>query len=677
MRINTEEGNKLAFFSGLYENARRKNEDLYLANKRWREQYLGSRQIDPIRPEEGETPMDALVVRNITRELIESQKDMRIPAPKVSPRRHTEQTERNAQTVERLLNVLRDELPFEKMNNEDEYYAPTYGASFFFVEFDASERTHFEVGEGKVTLIDPDDFVPQPGVYHIEDMEYLFVRTRMSRDEIMRKYGVSMEIAEEAEQDPEDGETDAEEDEIVNVVIAFYKNEDDNVCEYLWSGDTEILDIDDYYSRKKYVCKCCGRRKELCEDNPCDQPSYEMQNDEYEELYTDILLPDYAYDSMGTRVQKSIPAMSPVYRNGEPVLETVEDFVTDESGNPVLDMDESGNAFPRTQQVQRQKLAPTRLPYYKPKRLPVVMRRNVPIAKQLYGQSDCEVIRPQQQEINKLESRIHEKLMKSGSAYYKRKDMQETPSDGIFDRVIEIPEGARANECIGAFTCEMSIQQDMAQSERQYEMAKRNVGITDSYVGEKDASAQSGIAKQQQVIQSSGRLESKRTEKYAAYAEIDRILFEYYLAYADEPRPAAYVDAEGQMQMDAFNRYSFLNWDENTGEWYYDDGYTFSVETNGAVEQQRETMWQLNQSDFSSGCLGDPADPQTQLTYWQMQERVHRPNAQIMVEKIRRKIEQMQAMAQAQQNIPESAQSQNNASGTANPSKGTGTPQKA
>lgn len=109
----------------------------------------------------------------------------------------------------------------------------------------------------------------------------------------------------------------------------------------------------------------------------------------------------------------------------------------------------------------------------------------------------------------------------------------------------------------------------MQQSERQYEMAKRNIGITDSYVGERDATAQSGVAKQQQVLQSSGRLESKRVEKYAAYADIDQAMFELYLAYADEPRNVPYTDDEGDAQVDVFSRYSFLEFDAVHGEWYH------------------------------------------------------------------------------------------------------------
>lgn len=669
MRI---EGNKLEFFEKLMGDAKThpEYERQTELNKKNIEQYNGSKKIDPV-DDSAELPEDATVIRNITRELIESQKDMRIPAPKVTPRISLQHTERNAKATERLLNMLRDKLPFERMNNTDEFYAPTLGATFYLVEFDNSVRTHFTVGEGKVSIIDPSDIIPQPGIYDVNEMEYIFIRSRMTKDDIMRTYGVSLNTAEQAEIDPEDEDVSLEQYNVVTVYTCFWRNEDGAVCKYVWSGDTELQDVDDYYARKKYICRCCGKRKELCEENPCSHPDYEMQDEDYEELTEDIVLPDYAYEDVMTptgavikqKVQKKIPAFSPVYKDGEPVMEEADEPVLDDTGEPLMQRTPTGAVLPRMRKVLRPKTAPTKLPYYKPKRLPVICRRNVSVPKSLYGQSDCEVIRPQQQEINKLESRIHDKLMRSGAIEFHRRGVAYNVSGGIFDQSIEVPEGQIARDCVGSITCEMSIQQDMQQSERQYEMAKRNIGITDSYVGERDATAQSGVAKQQQVLQSSGRLESKRVEKYAAYADIDQAMFELYLAYADEPRNVPYTDDEGDAQVDVFSRYSFLEFDAVHGEWYYNDDYTFAVEANGSLEQQRDMMWQMNANDLASGAMGDPVDPNTMLLYWRLQEKAHRPNAQIMVSHFRKLVTDLQnaqMMADQEQNAGESRQNPTN-----------------
>lgn len=649
---------KLKFFEQLMEDAKThpEYERQMAKNKLNLDQYNGSKKIDPI-SDTGEVPDDAIVIRNITREIIESQKDMRIPAPKVTPRISLANTERNAKTVERLLTMLRDKLPFEKMNNVDEFYAPTLGATFYLVEFDNSVRTHYTVGEGKVSIIDPSDIIPQAGIYDVGEMEYIFIRSRMTREDIMRTYGVSVKVAEETEIDPEEDDSLLEQYNVVTVYTCFWRNENGAICKYVWSGDTELQDIDDYYARKKYVCKCCGKRKELCEENPCSHPEYEMQNEEYEELTEDIILPDYAYEDVTTpsgavvkqRIQKKIPAFSPVYRDGEPVMEEVNEIARDDNGQPIMEKVSTGDTLPMMHKTLRPKTAPTRLPYYKPKRLPVICRRNIAIPKSLYGQSDCEVIRPQQQEINKLESRIHEKLMRSGAIEFHRKGIAYTVSGGIFDQSIEVPEGQIARDSIGSITCEMSIQQDMAQSERQYDMAKRNIGITDSYIGEKDTTAKSGVAKQQQILQASGRLESKRVEKFSAYADIDQALFELYLAYADEPRNVPSTNDDGEADVDVFSRYSFLEFDAIHGEWYYNDDYTFSVDMNGALEQQRDAMWQLNANDLASGAMGDPNDPNTMLLYWRLQEKAHRPNAQIMVSHYRKLVTDLQNKQKAEE----------------------------
>ena len=73
---------------------------------------------------------------------------------------------------------------------------------------------------------------------------------------------------------------------------------------------------------------------------------------------------------------------------------------------------------------------PTRLPLYRPTRFPIVIRKNTSEEKSLFGQSDCEFIRPQQQEINKIESRILMKLMRSGVTPILPDDAEITPFSG-------------------------------------------------------------------------------------------------------------------------------------------------------------------------------------------------------------------------------------------------------
>ena len=528
MRIEYQDSTKLAFFQELYSEAKAASEELYEKLEQHIQQYKGSPKIDGSEEE-------AKQVRNITYELVESQVTSYLPNPSVSPKMWSEKNERNAKSAETLLRNKRDELPFEKLNDIDERYNPIYGGSVWLTEWDNSIVTHNTVGDVKISCLSPQRFVGQPNIYSLDDMEYCFITFETTKEDIMRKYGVSPEIADEAESDENADEKTA------TLYVCYYKDEDDKICQYIWSGDTELLDIKDYFARKRRICKVCGKREELCE---CEKPKLELQNEDYEELDRDILLSDGSV----------IPAMSEVIKDGQIVMETQKQQMVEQDGSMAFE-DIGGALAPLMADVSVPKTEPTRLPFYAPNKFPIVIRKNTSEEDNLLGQSDCEFIRPQQQAINKLESRIAEKLMGSGVYPIVPDGFTGEIDNSIFKRVFR----AKQNEfnLYGRLDLQVDISRDIEQAERLYDQAKRILGITDSYQGQYDASAQSGKAKQIQVQQAAGRLDSKRQMKNAAYAEIDQIIFQYYLAYADEPRPATYRDAQGNLQNRIFNRYDF------------------------------------------------------------------------------------------------------------------------
>lgn len=270
------------------------------------------------------------------------------------------------------------------------------------------------------------------------------------------------------------------------------------------------------------------------------------------------------------------------------------------------------------------------IPYYRPRRFPVVIRKNTSRAGHYLGQSDCEVIRPQQQEINKLESRIQAKLMRSGVTPVMPEDARVAPDNSIFGQVIRLAPG-ESSAMYGVIDTTPNVSQEILQSDRLYEHAKRIVGISDSLLGLADPTATSGYAKRLQIEQAAGRLESKRRMKEAAYADIDRLVFELMLAFADEPRKTPYRDAYGRLHNAEFDRYDFLSYTPERG-YYYNDEFLFSSDKNGGAERQREALWERNLENLRAGTLGDPASPTTLLRYWQGQERAHYPFARENVE---------------------------------------------
>lgn len=599
-------GGKLEFFKALYQEAAdAMAAELELMQRR-RDQYNGDKKIDG-------SAVPASAVRNITYELIESQVTSYIPTPSVSPMKYSEYNERNAKSIEVMLRAKRNDKPFEMLNDLDERFSPIYGGSVWLVEWDESEKSHDTLGDVKYTCLPPERFIGQPNVYSsISDMEYLFVTFETTKAELLRKYGVTPEVAEEAESDDashDDGYT-------ATLYVCYYRDENDCICQYIWSGETEIADISDYYARRRRVCRACGKREGLCE---CEKPDWEEQSAEEEVISSPITRSDGSV----------IPTETPVVRDGAVVTEKRQVQATTETGDMIFD-DEGGIATPVMMEVEVPVTRQTTIPYYKPKVFPVVIRKNISKEDAVFGQSDCDAIRPQQQEINKIESRIQEKLLRSAVTPVMPEDARVAPDNSVFGQVIRLSPGENKAQ-YGVIDNTPNIAQDMAQSDRLYDHAKRILGISDSYQGQYDSSAHSGRAKQMQIQQAAGRLDSKRRMKNAAYAELDKITFILHLAYADEPRPSVFVDALGKRQNVEFNRYDFVAIDE-AGEWYYDDRYLFACDASVDAEDQRQLLWEENLKSLQMGAFGNLADPHTLLWYWQAQERAHYPHARENVE---------------------------------------------
>ena len=619
MFIDLEGGTKLSFFQNLHRDAKAKLEESFALLEQHYEQYKGSAKIDG-------SDVDAKVVRNITYELIESQITGYIPNASVSPQMISEKNIRNAKSIEKLASNVADKCNITKINDMDERYTYIYGGSIFLLEWDESITTHDTVGDVKITCISPKRFVPQPKLFDIDDMEYCFVEFETTKEDIVRKYGVSPTVAEDA------ADEEGEDDSTATLIVCYYKDDAGKVCEYVFSGDTELLDIDDFYARKRRECKRCGKKEGLCN---CDKPKFKLISEDFEQLDHDIVIEGKVV----------VPMYTEVIKDGKVETNTVQRPVTDEYGNPVLTMGADGMPIPTMQEFAIPKLEETKLPFYKPNKLPIVIRKNTSQEESLLGQSDCEFIRPQQQAINKVESRILEKLLKGGVVPTVPDDFEGTVTNGIFDRAMKLKPGQQG--LVGRVDLQPNVQQDIAEAERLYDHAKRLLGISDSFQGQYDSSAVSGRAKQLQIQQASGRLDSKRRMKNAAYTEIYKIIFQYYLAYADEPRPISYKDANGNRQNIEFNRYAFISRDE-AGEWYYDDAFIFEADASVDIEKNKEFLWEQNRLNYQQGAYGDPTQPQTQLIFWQNMEQSNYPFAHDNVERLKEAVAQQMAQMQAQ-----------------------------
>ena len=556
MRIESKnEAQRLEFFRTLYKCAENSYASRLDAFDRAMRQYKGSTEIDG-------SDEAAITVRNITYEIVESQVSSAIPSPKADAVSYNERRGRNATSIERLCRSVRSRLPFDEMNDMDERYTYIYGGSVWYVDWDNSSEYMGEVGGVRVECLSPRDFVPQPGIYDIDDMEYCFLKFVTTRSELTRRYGIPETQTSLADFEYEyDGEADAS--DTVKVVTCFYRDEDGEIGRFIFSGDLTLSDLPRYYMRKKKLCLSCKKDEDICR---CKSKRMVMTEVEYESI------------------------------NRE-----------DDGGRGV------------------------EIPYYVPRLFPIAIRKNTSAEKQLFGQSDCDYIRPEQQAINKVESRILKKLLRAGITPIVPEDATIALNNSVFGQVIKMKPGESAAQ-YGKVDTTPDISQDIAEAERLYDHAKRVIGISDAFQGvDTGALAESGYAKQLRINQASGRLESKKKMKHTVYARIDRIIFSLYLAFADEPRALSYRDAYGRIHESEFSRYDFIELDPKRG-YFYDDAYLFSVDLNGGNEYQRESLWQRNLENLKAGTLGDPSDPATLLRYWQCQERAHYPYARENVE---------------------------------------------
>ncbi len=614
-------GDKLSYFKSLYEAAKTQMQALYSDLDKWYAQYKGSKEIDG-------SHMEASYVRNITYELIESQITGYIPTPSVTPESASDRNERNAKAIETFARNKRDKLNFEALNDMDERHCYIYGGSVWLVEWDDTITTATTTGEIKVSCLSPRHFCGQPGIFDINEMDYCFVTFDTTREDLVRKYGITPEEATETESEAANA---TEDENTATLYVCYYKDENSNICQYAWSGDVELLDEPDYYGRKRKVCKNCGKDEAHC---TCEKPKFETLNQEEETLTRDIVLSDGSI----------LPAMSVEIKDGMPVFDTVRQPLREQNGAVVMEM-EGGVYMPVMADVQVPKMIPTTIPFYKIDVYPIVIRKNTSEEDKLFGQSDCEFIRPQQQAINKIESRIINKLVRAGVYPIVPDTYNGDLSEGILEDVIRV-----ARDEVSLFNrldLQTDISRDVAEADRLYDQAKRILGITDAYQGQYDASAQSGKAKQIQVQQAAGRLDSKRQMKNFAYSQLDEIIFKYYLAYADEPRPAFYRDPMGRAQNLTFNRYDFVQRDD-AGNYYYDDAYLFRTDASVDIDREREQLWQINLQNYQAGTYGMPQDPRTLLMFWQTMERMHYPFASDNVERIKILIAEQAQMSRLQ-----------------------------
>lgn len=560
--------------------------------------YRGTHKIDRTRGSTSKNePKDATTVRNVVAEIIEAEVSSDIPTPKVTPQH--QEDEQLAKTIEDYLQDEIDRLPFERINDQDERTTPVHGGDLFLVEWDNTAMTHTTRGALSVSLLHPKQFIPQPGVYEIPDMDYFFIQLAQTKDYIKNKYGV--DVSTESEEQPDARGFDMPTvDDLVTENIGYFRNKDGGIGRVAWCNDILLEYMEDYQARRIKRCTKCGA---------------EMQGDTCS--YCGNAKSEDSVESTFPRTDES----------GIPMTRITEEITLDEMGNPIV-----------TQREEQEMI-----PYYKPDVYPVVLRRNVSCFGSLMGVSDVEMIRDQQMALNKLTSEVDIKLLAGGSYVVLPKGVQVKRTDEQF-KVYEIT-SPEQKAMLDVITLQPNISQDMSYMQYTYQAMREQIGITDSFQGRADRTATSGTAKEFSAAQAAGRLESKRVMKNAAYADLFEVMFKFLLAYSDEPRPMTFKDTDGTPQYGMFDKMQFLKFDD-AGEPYWDDEFLFSVDQTAPLAGNREALWQEARGNLEKGCFGNPQDYHTLVMFWTIMEGLHYPLATEIKQQMQKRLEEQQMMQQ-------------------------------
>lgn len=556
--------------------------------------YEGTREVNG-NPNTGIAAKDVSInVRNIAYELIESQVDSSIPMPKVTAIH--EGDEELARSIEKAIVNKVKMLKLSIINDQMERIVPVQGGDFFLVEWDNKLGFHSNYGDVNVLEINPRQVIPQPGVSKIEDMDYIFIQTAQTKKAVKEKYGVDVEDASEEYTDIRGASGQSALDvDVVTVNTVYYKNED-KIGRFVWCDDYTLEDLDDYQARMTRKCKQCGYVTEEKECPVCGSKSFEKTEDTTQEIHIPILR-DMGVDPM----------------TGEPIQINAEEVIT--------------------------------IDYYKPNVFPLIVRKNVSKLSSLLGFSDVKVIEDQQDLIKKVGSKAAEKTLKGGSIVTLPRNVKiETTDKELKIARLDDPQ---QKSMIDVLNMQVNIQQDLTMVNKAYEDARSTLGITDSFQGKYDPSAVSGTAKQYQINQAAGRLESKRVMKNDAYAKLYEYMFKFWLAYADDPLPITGVGTKGEQNFDVLDKKDFIKQDL-AGEYYWNDEFMFETDPTSTMMANREAMWQQIDMKLQSGAFGQLGTLETMRLYWSLMEKNHYPNAGDVLSQIDLMMQEQQQL-QAQQ----------------------------
>lgn len=525
---------------------------------KWRKAYLGT--LNALDKKTGaESTRKSVNLRKMIFELIESIVDNSIPMPRVQPRRKIDFPVVDA--TENYLKFEIDRMLSEQENDRAERATYVDGTSWYKISWDSLDNTYERSGDLRVEVLLADQVTPEPGCKDYRLMNYIFERQQMSLARIYDLYGRMVVPL----------QTGAA---TTDVITYYYLNNNRVVGRFMYVPHSRqvIAWDEDWQIRKVRKCKVCGTINPIGDTcRNCGNNTFKYENVEEEALEEDILEVHNPYEEG---------------KSNDP-NDTFQTQVFLEKG--------------------------TKIPYYQIRQLPFVPRQSISSLDTIYGISNVSILLDMQDSVNKILTKVQDKIMKSGAVITAPFKMKINSTDDSF-KVLGVKSAEEA-AMVQTKQVVADVSQDVAAAQLFYESARASSGVTQSYQGQTDKTATSGKAKELSALQSAGRLESMRVMKAAAFAGVYELMLKYLLAFSDETRHFVKVLPDGKEEEMLWSKYMFLRKDKY-GKIYYVDDFAYSTDPAATLSNNRVQMWQETLQQFTQGTLGNPADPRTLQTYW-------------------------------------------------------------
>lgn len=198
---------------------------------------------------------DVKQVVNIVFQMVESQIDHNIPQPNILPMEQND--EAKAKMIEGMLTYKVNSSAMERINDENERIAKKASVCWYKLGWNPRIEKHTFTGDFEVINPHPKNVIPQPGVYRVSDMDYLFHIETRTNSYVARTYGKDIadrlqDETAEYEYLEQSGRTEplSTDTNKVSVVECWYKDDEGNVGLFVWANDVIIKDMPKFYFKR-------------------------------------------------------------------------------------------------------------------------------------------------------------------------------------------------------------------------------------------------------------------------------------------------------------------------------------------------------------------------------------------------------------------------------------------